>query len=293
MRLAINALQGVESALVSINKICTLFFSDPADRTYHRIPSLWNRTLSTVALGRILKTICRSGYIVYQLLRFVDYFKIIEFNKDIREQNGLKFDENALREAGERPLYSLVNQAFAVSVGKILEGYTSALDTLHASATMRRSLKTFDMSSCASPGVGLLTSVAHSEVTLLEVYLHTEGLRTQIEALGNICNIHDVDLCLSASCSEELGSERKFTDFPIGGDLLTYLYIQLKVCLFQIFHVAFNVFCMCTNLTSILNTVRFSTSFIYIQVKVMFTEVELPNVWEKNTRLCEEYVVLM
>ncbi|XP_074351166.1 uncharacterized protein LOC141690318 isoform X2 [Apium graveolens] len=224
VRLAINALQGVESALKSIDKICTVFFSDPADRTYHRIPSLWNRSLSTVALGRILKTICRSGYIVYQLLRFVYYFRTIEFDRDLKEQKGSKFEDNNLWESGERPLYSLVNQAFAVSVGKILEGYTSALDTLHASAVMRRLSKTFDMSSSASSRAGLLTSVAHSEVTLLEVYLHTEGLRTQIDVLGNLCKLHDIDLCLSASFIET-----KFSEFPIGGNLLTYLYSQLKV----------------------------------------------------------------
>lgn len=229
VRLAINALQGVESALISINKICTVFFSDPADRTYHRIPRLWSRSLSTVALGRILKTIYRSGYKVYQLLRFVDYFRTVEFDRDLRVQKGSKFEENGLWESGECPLYSLVNQAFGVSVGKILEGYTSALDTLHASAVMRRSPKAFDMSSCASSRAGLLTSVAHSEVTLLEVYLHTEGLRTQIDALGNICNLQDIDLCLSALSFEDLGSETKFSDFPIGGNLLTYLYSQLKV----------------------------------------------------------------
>lgn len=242
VRLAINALQGVESALVSINKICTVFFSDPADRTYHRIPSLWTRSLSTVALGRILKTICRSGCIVFQLLRFVEYFKTVEFDRDIREHKGLKFEENGRWEAGELTLYSLVNQAFAISVGKILEGYTSALDILHASAVMRRSSKTFDMSSRASSAAGLLSSVAHSEFTFLELYLHTEGLRTQIEALGNICHLHDTDLCLSASSSENLGSETKFSDFPIGGNLLTYLYSQLKVCFFIVYF--FHVFCV-------------------------------------------------
>ncbi|KAK1354067.1 hypothetical protein POM88_047323 [Heracleum sosnowskyi] len=172
VRLAINALQGVEPALISINKICTVFFSDPADRTYHRIP---------------------------------------KFDRDLGEQKGSKFEEINLSESGD-----LVNQAFAVSVGKILEGYTSALDTLHASAVMRRLSKTFDMSSCASSGAGLLTSVAHSEVKLLEVYLHTEGLRTQIDALGNICHLHDIDLCRSASSFEDLGSETKFSEFPSG-----------------------------------------------------------------------------
>lgn len=233
VRLAQNALQGVGSALVSIEKICEVFCSDSADRTFHRIPNLWNRSSSTIALGRILKSIGRSGCIVFQLLRFVEYFTTIMAFGVSRGYKSSEHAENlndCTTEGIELAPGSLVNQAFAVSVGKILEGYMSSLDTLFASVGLRRSSKTSDAFSCESSEVGCLTSVAHSKVSLLEIFLHTEGLRTQIDAVGNICNIHHIDICHLVSPPEDFGGKTKFSDFPIGGNLLTYLYTQLKVC---------------------------------------------------------------
>ncbi|CDY46269.1 hypothetical protein HID58_066696 [Brassica napus] len=104
VRLALNALQGVESSLISIHKLSSILCSEPADRTTHQIPSLWHRLSSTDALGQILRNIgC-----------FVE------------GQRGASY-------------YTLVNQAFAIAVRKVLEGYISDLDTLCASAEPRRS----------------------------------------------------------------------------------------------------------------------------------------------------------
>ncbi|KAK2976400.1 hypothetical protein RJ640_008110, partial [Escallonia rubra] len=215
VRLTMNALQGVESALISIEKVCAAFYSDPADRTFHRTPSLWNRSLSTLALGKMLKTIGRSGCVVFLLQKFVDYFTNLE-----EKQNSCG------KEGGEHAKQNgLVNQAFAVAVGTVLRGFISALDTLYASVSLRRASKPGDVSSCPSSR-SCLTSVAHSEVTFLEVYLHTKGLRTQIEALGNICNVHEA----SVSSFEDLRTKAEFDDFPRGGNLLTCLYTQLKFC---------------------------------------------------------------
>lgn len=230
-----NALQGVESALISIEKLSAVFCSEPADRTFHRIPSLWSRSFSTHALGKILKSIGRSGCVVFLLLKFVDYFTNLssEGNSRGNEDVNLVAKENRnVRQRGgaEHPPHSLVNQAFAVAVGKVLEGYTSSLDTLYTSVGQRRSSKTGDGSSCS--GAGCLMSIDHSQVTLLEVYLHSKGLRTQIEALGNICHVYDVSLCISISSLEGLSIKEKFIDFPRGGDLLTYLYTQLKVSIY-------------------------------------------------------------
>ncbi|KAK3031800.1 hypothetical protein RJ639_036952 [Escallonia herrerae] len=213
-----NALQGVESALISIEKVCAAFYSDPADRTFHRTPSLWNRSLSTLALGKILKTIGRSGCVVFLLHKFVDYFTNLEEKQNSCDKEG---GEHAKQK-------SLVNQAFAVAVGTVLRGYISAIDTLYASVSLRRVSKPGNVSSCPSSR-GCLTSVAHSELTLLEVYLHTKGLRTQIEALGNICNVHEASLCFSVSSFEDSRTKAEFDDFPRGGNLLTCLYTQLKV----------------------------------------------------------------
>ncbi|GMP91837.1 hypothetical protein CsSME_00042339 [Camellia sinensis var. sinensis] len=166
VRLAMNALQGIESALITIENLCAAFCSDPADRTFHRIPSLWKRSSSTLALGKILKSIGRS-----------------EAEENHNDRKG---------EGGEHHPYSLVNQAFSVAVQKVLEGYICTLDTLFASVGLRRSSKTV-------------------EVTLLEVYLHTKELRiSSFEGLIAKANL-------------------EFHKFPRGGDLLTYLYTQLRV----------------------------------------------------------------
>ncbi|XP_059625125.1 uncharacterized protein LOC132268306 isoform X2 [Cornus florida] len=211
VRLAMNALYGVESSLLSIEKLCSAFCCDPSDRTFHRIPSLWTRSSSTHALGNILKSIGFFGCVVFLLRKFLDHFTNFNFNAG--NQNGV------------------VNQAFSVAVGKVLEGYIGALDTLYASVVLRRSSKTVDGSSCSSSGVGCLTSTVYSEITLLEVYLHSLELRTQIGALGNICNVHDLALRFSVSSLQDLVTEAnlQFCNFPRGGDLLTHLYTLLQV----------------------------------------------------------------
>jgi gamma-tubulin complex component 6 len=207
VRLAMNALQGVEAALVSIEKLSAAFSSEPADRTFHRIPTLWTRASSTHALGKILSSIASSGSLVFLLLRFVDYFT----NSETQNHND-----------------SLVNQAFGVAVGKVLEGYMCALNTLYASVGFRRLSRNVDM---PLHSVGCLTSVVHSQITLLDLYLHTKELRTQIEALANLCNLHHVKLCFLASSFQDIIAKAalEFPTFYRGGDLLTYLYTQLQV----------------------------------------------------------------
>lgn len=238
MRLAMNALQGVQSAVVSIEKLSASFCSDPADRTFHRITSLWNRTSSTHSLGMILKSIGRSGCLVFLLGKFVEYFANLhpdigptrfrhEIEGELRGRDKCHIDlENDGHLQG-----SLVNQAFAVALGKILEGYTCSLDTLCASINLRRSTEDARFPADASSGVGCLTNVVLSDISLLEVHSHTEELRTRIEALGNICKLHVVALCFSELPLEDLLTKTtaEFCKFPRGGDLLSYLHEQLQV----------------------------------------------------------------
>ncbi|GJT28947.1 gamma-tubulin complex component 6 isoform X2 [Tanacetum coccineum] len=218
VRLAMNALQGLESSLISIDKLCKIFRSDPTDRTFHRIPSLWNQSVSTLALEKILTSLGCMGCEVFFLRKFINHFANLNWD-DATLRSNEKSESEA--EASDHPPYSLVNQAFAVAVGDILEGYIAALDTISSSVALRRSS---NMSS-----KGCLSSVAHSEVTLLEVYLHTKELRNQIEVIGSICNVHNVARCFSLSPLEDLDTQTKFSDFPRGGNLLTYLYMELKV----------------------------------------------------------------
>lgn len=239
VRLVMNALQGVKSALDSIELLSASFCSIPADRTFHRIPCLWHRSSSTNSLGKILKSIGHSGHIFFHLRKFVDYFLgNLNLNGESRDDEEVRkgqispelagnlaptVDINHESEMGKCPPYGLVNQAFCVAVGKVLDGYLCALNTLFSSVKLRHS-KNVDMSAEDCPEVGSLTSVVHSEVSVMEAYLHTKELRTHIEALGNIC------FAFSVSSRDNLTTETslQFYNFPKGADLLTFLYVQLR-----------------------------------------------------------------
>ncbi|KAF3512803.1 hypothetical protein F2Q69_00006695 [Brassica cretica] len=214
VRLALNALQGVESSLISIGKLSSLLCSEPADRTTHHIPSLWHRLSSTDALGQILRDIGCFGSLVFLLHSFVGHFTSLKLEVE-----------------GQGSCYTLVNQAFAIAVRKVLEGYISGLDTLCASVQLRRSSNIVDGSGRGPSSLGCLTNVVHPNITLLEVFLHTRELRTQIEALANICDLYDISLSYCVSPWECLFTEAttQFHGFYKGSDLLTYLYSQLKV----------------------------------------------------------------
>ncbi|CAC05635.1 putative protein [Arabidopsis thaliana] len=231
VRLALNALQGVESSLISIEQLSSAFCSEPADRTFHKIPSLWHRLSSTDALGQILRDIGCFGSLVFLLHKFVDHFTRLNLDVEsaVEGQGSCKIGEN--EEVNNKSCYTLVNQAFAIAVRRVLEGYISGLDTLCASIELRRSSNIVDGSDHGSSRLGSLTNVVHPKITLLEVFLHTRELRTQIEALANICDLYDIALSYCASPWECLITEAttRFHGFYRGSDLLTYLYSQLQV----------------------------------------------------------------
>ncbi|KAG5393562.1 hypothetical protein IGI04_023525, partial [Brassica rapa subsp. trilocularis] len=214
VRLVLNALQGVESSLISIEKLSSLLCSEPADRTTHHIPSLWHRLASTDALGQILRDIGFFGSLVFLLHSFVGHFMSLKLEVE-----------------GQGSCYTLVNQAFVIALRKVLEGYISGLDTLCASVQLRRSSNIVDGSDRGPSSLGCLSNVVHPNITLLEVFLHTRELRTQIEALANICDLYDVSLSYCGSPWECLVAEAttRLHGFYKGSDLLTYLYSQLKV----------------------------------------------------------------
>ncbi|ESQ37583.1 hypothetical protein EUTSA_v10002374mg [Eutrema salsugineum] len=223
VRLALNALQGVESSLISIEKLSSLLCSEPADRTTNKIPSLWHRLSSTYALGQIVRNIGCFGSLVFLLRKFIDHFTSLNLcveNEDVSSDK-----------ANCKSCYTLVNQAFAIAVRKVLEGYISGLDTLCASIELRRSSNFVDESDHGSSWLGCLTNVVHPKITLLEVLLHTTEFRTQIEALANICDLYDISISYCGSPWQCLITEAtaRFNGFYRGSDLLTYLYSQLKV----------------------------------------------------------------
>ncbi|XP_027914049.1 uncharacterized protein LOC114173703 isoform X1 [Vigna unguiculata] len=232
VRLAMNAMQGAKSSLISIQRISAIFCSDPADRTFLHLPNLWNRASSTRSLGNILTSIGCTASLVFLLRAFVDYYTNmnvdLSFGHNHRNSDVIQsqiHQDDTVR-AEQFPPFTLVNQAFAVAVGKVLEGYICGLDTIHTSVILRRSSKNMDLTV-----PGCLKNVVHSEITLLEFYLHTKELRTQIEALASICNLQKWALRFSDTAFEDLVTEAtsEFQNFCRGGDLLTFLYSQLQV----------------------------------------------------------------
>ncbi|KAM3388763.1 hypothetical protein ACQJBY_011104 [Aegilops geniculata] len=224
VRLALHALHGVKSSLDEIVELSVLFSSSPADRTSHRIANVWSRSSSTASIGHILNSIGSTGLAVFFLRKFVHYylFQSREVNCGNREGHGHDVSDD--KDTEHSPPYSLVNQAFAAAVEKVLEGYFCSLNTLPPSIKLRRSVGQLDRPSMTSDRASCNSS---SEITLLEVYLHTEELRRHIKSLGNICFPKFAGLAL---CQEGLttDSNLEFENFPRGTDLLSYLYVRLR-----------------------------------------------------------------
>ncbi|OEL35942.1 hypothetical protein BAE44_0003035 [Dichanthelium oligosanthes] len=223
VRLALHALYGVKSSLDEIDELFVLFSSNPADRTSNRVTNVWSHSSSTTSVGHILKSIRSTGLAVFFLCKFVQFYLIQsrEVNRASRERHEREDSDDKDTEQ-HRP-FSLVNQAFAAAVEKVLEGYFCSLNTLPASIKLRRSVDQSGMSSKISDGASCSTS----EVTLLEVYLHTEELRRHVKSLGNICFPKFAGLTL---CQEGLNSDAnvEFENFPRGTDLLSYLYVHIR-----------------------------------------------------------------
>ncbi|KAL5216817.1 hypothetical protein ABZP36_008218 [Zizania latifolia] len=224
VRLALHALHGVKSSLDEIEELSVLFFSCPVDRTSHRVANVWSRSSSTTSAGNILKSIRATGLAVFFLCKFVHFYLFQSRELDSRSREGREHEVSDSEDSEQPAPYSLVNQAFAAAVEKVLEGFFCSLNTLAASIKLRRLEGQPDVPFMTSDGASYNSS---SEVTLLEVYLHTEELRRHIKSLGNICFPRFAGLAL---CQEGLTTDAnlEFENFPRGTDLLSYLYVHLR-----------------------------------------------------------------
>ncbi|CAN6465030.1 unnamed protein product [Victoria cruziana] len=259
VNLALNALQGSNSALADIENVSSVFSVTPADLSAHTIPNLWHRSASTKALGEILKSISHYGSICSNLQKFVDYFigGNVNFHREAgKDKSAIRSSHTKRRTINGKPLndshsgvvhpdvelstrgiseprppYSLINYGFSVGVNLVLQGYLCAINTLEASIYLRRSSNVKGLAKDVV-GKGCLTSTSQPGITLLEVYLHTEELRTRIQALGTICMLKNAMLaCVRSSDEVPKGASTvgvDFFNFPRGADLLTYLYKQLQ-----------------------------------------------------------------
>uniref|UniRef100_A0A0E0H4H8 Gamma-tubulin complex component n=1 Tax=Oryza nivara TaxID=4536 RepID=A0A0E0H4H8_ORYNI len=224
VRLALHALHGVKSSLDEIEELSVLFFSCPADRTSHRVANVWSRSSSTTSVGNILKSIRTTGLSVLFLCKFLHFYLFQSRELNGRGREGHEHEVSDSEETEQPAPYSLVNQAFAAAVEKVLEGYFCSLNTLPASIKLRRLEGQPDIPSMTPDGASYNSN---SEITLLEVYLHTEELRRHIKSLGNICFPKFAGLSL---CQEGLTTDSNlgFENFPWSTDLLSYLYVHLR-----------------------------------------------------------------
>ncbi|XP_012703373.1 uncharacterized protein LOC101766023 isoform X2 [Setaria italica] len=223
VRLALHALHGVKSSLDEIDELFMVFSSNPADRTSSRVANVWSHSSSTTSVGHILKSIRSTGLAVFFLCKFVHFYLIQSREKNCASGGRHECEGSDDKDTEQHQPFSLVNQAFAAAVEKALEGYLCSLNTLPASIKLRRSFAQC-MPSKISDGVSCNST---SEVTLLEVYLHTEELRRHVKSLGNICFPKFAGLTL---CQEGLNTDAnvEFENFPRGTDLLSYLYVHLR-----------------------------------------------------------------
>uniref|UniRef100_A0A0E0DHA5 Gamma-tubulin complex component n=1 Tax=Oryza meridionalis TaxID=40149 RepID=A0A0E0DHA5_9ORYZ len=158
------------------------------------------------------------------LCKFLHFYLFQSRELNGRGREGHEHEVSDSEETEQPAPYSLVNQAFAAAVEKVLEGYFCSLNTLPASIKLRRLEGQPDIPSMTPDGASYNSN---SEVTLLEVYLHTEELRRRIKSLGNICFPKFAGLSL---CQEGLTTDSNlgFENFPRSTDLLSYLYVHLR-----------------------------------------------------------------
>ncbi|MCO5602266.1 hypothetical protein L7F22_056395 [Adiantum nelumboides] len=259
------ALQGIPAAVKELQLLAKFFYGEVADRSLHRIPSLWQRSLSTKALGKQLFVIAQAGWARCQLEAFVDFFlnsknQGAQMHMDLSTQPGSsdsrqgkkgkkkKKNEQKRNNTSEQnlsvvPPYSLVNQAFAKAVKSILQGHLAALNTLSDSVLHRKA-----RDACHShldEHAGAVIGFPVCEMTLLELHMHTHVLRIQLQALASLCLYKETGKASEsplwveheaqsternlADLEKSLGSViMDFTSFPRGADLLTFLYRQLQ-----------------------------------------------------------------
>ncbi|BFI39590.1 gamma-tubulin complex component 6 [Marchantia polymorpha subsp. ruderalis] len=177
VRDSLYALQGLPSAVRKLERLARSYNATSADKSSQNLTTLWTRSVTATALGKVLSLVVRAGHLRRQLDAFVNFFldgrhddwghsednprwesKSKKKKKKKKKKNSLKNgpsdvdkEENGgLEGVGQAKSGSgtsnpdvlssrcLVNQAFAAAVKTVLRGHSAALNTLAASVTLRR-----------------------------------------------------------------------------------------------------------------------------------------------------------
>ncbi|KAL3682125.1 hypothetical protein R1sor_000147 [Riccia sorocarpa] len=225
VRDALYALQGLPSAVKKLDRLARSYSATSADKSSQFLNTLWARSVSAAALGKLLSVLARAGQLRCQLDAFVGFFLDGGFDERDRSENNpqcptkskkkkkkRKKEEKDGSSDGEKEATArqpsdtsnacdrkpqllssrcLVNQAFATAVKTVLRGHSAALNTLNASVHVRR-LKDpcahgFKAENVREQDPGPVIGYGSHNTTLMEFYLHTRELRVQLQALAYIC----------------------------------------------------------------------------------------------------------
>ncbi|CAM6105936.1 unnamed protein product [Calypogeia fissa] len=216
VRDSLYALQGLPSAVRKLERLARVYCTCSADKSAQYLSTLWTRSVTASALGKVLSVVARAGHVRCQLDAFVRFFlddrvdPCEEMTDDApklsRKANKKKKSAGKVAEKLERsgidpahfpkssdkkvPRHCLVNQAFAAAVKGILRGHSAALNTLASSVSLRRDLDiggTCRGKDLGEQDPGPVIGYGNRDISLLEFYLHTRELRVQLHALAFIC----------------------------------------------------------------------------------------------------------
>lgn len=249
VRDAIYALQGLPAAVRKLERLSRVYCTSSADKSAQFLSTLWTRSVTASALGKVLSVVARAGHVRCQLDAFVTFFLddrvdpygdnapklsrktnkkkkrvAVEINETEKlERSGIGPADAPISSEKKVPRHCLVNQAFAAAIKGILRGHSAAINTLASSVSLRRDLETGG--SCRGRELGEqdpgpVLGFGSRDISLLEFYLHTRELRVQLHALAFICLKREgksfVGRTISDPCLEEDLADAKDHEVELG-----------------------------------------------------------------------------
>lgn len=209
VRESLYALQGLPSAVRRLEHLSAVYLATEADIRALRVSgTIWSRTASSNAVGKLLLEFANAGRVRCCLDLFVKFFldekpcfttptkrRFRGYNssiaskalrKQVKELQRKRWGAYRQVKVATR---GLVNQAFAKAVRSISLAHNDALSNLLASVSKRRSgswTEGYDarFNNGVDSGGG---PVEARDITLLELHLHTKNLLGQLQELASIC----------------------------------------------------------------------------------------------------------
>jgi hypothetical protein len=232
METAMHALKGVPVAILCLSP-----------RVLKRDPCRLKST-GTASVISCLATFSLAGSCRYRLLRFAARFSAPKGVKDLRGP-GSAHNKSSSHTGGDVDSHGgFVLQAFAVALQEVLRAQAAALEMLPTSVQVRCAHENSNSNSNSSAPAATSSSTPTSsspsplrddgpklssnsdlQTSLLELKVHTERMRTQLQALAIMCRCEPV-----AAGHYDLNVPSRWEEdgFPRGHELLSELYSELQ-----------------------------------------------------------------